>query len=280
MGGDISVNGPTKLNPTISKWVWYESNAALEEGEAVCYNWNYTGDGATYSDARRANNVETPTTLNAQWFAGVAARAYSAKSGGQLIEIYVPGSVCNIRLGINTSTVAGTIGWNGILTFDVTSDYEGQFRYAGLIGEGSAIPLQTVTADGVNTATCLAKLQTGEPSGGVEVVPLVATGAIGTLMIGGTTLVTGAAIDTGNNTYTLADAALTGLRKKFQVITAEITAYDFIITVTTGTESWGSGDLDTITWEGDNTTLNKAVTLVWDGAWVATHMTKTEPTPS
>lgn len=273
---DTSINSPIDKAAEISKWVWYSSNAALEEGEAVCYNWDYTGDGATYREPRRYNEVETPTTLNAQHFAGVSAAAYAAKSGGQLIQIFVPGSICNIRLGKDASTVIGV----GILTFDVTASFKGQFRYSGLDGEGSAQPLQTVTADATNTAMCLAKLQTGLPSGGVEVVPIVDNDVIGTLMLAGTTLVTGGALAGGNCTYTLADGTFTGQRKKFKVITTEITTSDLVVTVTTGTESWGSGDLDTLTWAGAQTTLNKSCTLVWDGAWVATRMTKTEPTPA
>ena len=271
---DVSINSPIDKAASISKWVWYSSNAALSEGEAVCYNWDY-GTAAT-REPRRYNEVETPTTLNAQHFAGVASRAYSAKSGGQFIEIYVPGSVCNILCGKDTDTVVGV----GILTFDVTAGFKGEFRYAGLDGEGSAQPLQDTTGDASDPGLCLAKLQTGLPSGGVEVVPLVKNDAIGVLMFSGTTLITGSVLDTGNCTYILADGTFTGQRKKFKVITAEITTGSFVITVTTGVEVWGSGDHDTVTWDGTNTTLNKSMTLRWDDSWNATRQTKTEPVPA
>ena len=268
---DTSINAPTKQNPTISKWVWFESDEALLEGQALCNNWDYGTE--TDSDARRFNHVELPTTLNAQYFAGVSASAHSAHVGGQLIEIYCPGSVCNILVDQDTDTVKGV----GILTFDVTAGYIGQFRYAGLEGEGSAQPMQTTTGDAAAPGKCLAKLQTGLPSGGVEVVDIVDGGPIGVLMFSGTTLLSGADFDiAGNCTYILADGTFTGQRKKIKTL-VEIDTSDFVITVTTGTEAWGSGDIATITWTGANTTVNGMVTLVWDGTWVITRMTKTEP---
>ena len=276
---DASINSPIDKAATITKWCWYSSNAALKEGQAVCYNWDY-GDAATTREPRRYNEVETPTTLNAQHFAGVSARAYSAKEYGQFIEIYAPGSVCNIRLRTPADVTCGV----DVLTFDVTSGHAGYFRYEGLVGEGSATVLQTVDGTaGETDYTCLARLQEGEPSGGLEVVDIVDGGALvgsGTVMLFGTTLLSGADFDiAGDCTYILADGTFLGQRKKFKTL-VEIVTSDFIITVTTGTESWGSGDLDTLTWAGANTNVNGAVTLVWDGAWVATHMTKTEPVPA
>ena len=267
----FAVNSPTKQNRTFSEWVWFESATALKEGQAVCYNWDY--GTATDFDARRFNHVEPPTTLNANYFAGVSSRNYAANSGGQFIEIYRPGSVCNIYVAV--STVRGT----GILTFDVTDDYQGQFRYAGLEGEGSAQVMQTTTY--VATAqTCMALLQSGLPSGGVEVVDIVNNGAIGTLMFGGTTLITGADLPGGNCTYTLADGTFTGQRKKFKVITTEITSNDLVVTITTGIEVWGNGAHSTTTWAGAQTTLNKSTTFVWDDCWNATRLTTSEPDPA
>lgn len=222
-----AINAPLDVGRTFSEKVWYSSNVALGEGEGVCYNWDYGTDTAL--ERSRYNRVETPTTLNAQHFAGVAARAYSAVSTGQFIEIYKPGSVCNVLCGKDTDTVVGV----GLLTFDVTSGFKGEFRYAGLTGAGSAQPLQTTTGDTSNPGLCLALLLEGQQSGGVEVAAFAATGAIGTLMIGGTTFVPGGAIASGNNTYTLAVATTIGLRKKFGIL-ADITGYSWTITVTNG----------------------------------------------
>ena len=270
---DNSINAPLKQNPVVSRWVWWESDDALPEGQAVCYNWNYTGDGATYSDARRVNHVEPPTTLNAQWFAGVSSRAYSANTGGRLVEIYCPGSVCNVLLGSATDTVVGV----GLLTFDVTASYIGQFRYAGLPGEGSVRPLQTVTNDG-STTLCLAKLDIGEPSGGLQVVPLVADGAMATQMVGGTTLITGAAITTGHNTVTLADGTVPGFRKKYGVITAELTGYDIVISLNGCTDDVDDVSLDTVTFGQASTCLNTTCTLEWDGGWMLKAKSEDVPT--
>jgi hypothetical protein len=267
--GDASINAPQKEFPVIKKMVWFEDNAALVEGQAVCYNFDY--GTASAADGRRGNRVELPTTLNARFFAGVAARPYSAKSGGRYIEIHCPGSYCNIYAKANC-----TLG-TGILTFDVTSSYQGWFRYEGLEGEGSAEVLQTVDRSS-DAGTVFAKLQVGQPSGGVEVVALVDNDAIGTLMIGGTTLITGSDIGTGNCTYTLANGTRVGLRKKFKVITAEITTSDFVITVSAGaTDDIDDTSLDTVTFAGASTVLNTSVTLTWDGAWMVNGRTEDVP---
>lgn len=256
--------------------VWYSSDAALSEGEAVCYNFNYfpSGGAVTDREPRRYNEVETPTTANAQHFAGVSAGSHLAVSSGQFIDIYLPGSICNILCGKDTDTVVGV----DLLTFDVTAGFKGEFRYAGLPGAGSARPLQTTTGDASDPGLCLAQLMEGPQSGGVEVVPLVATGAMGTQMVGGTTLITGGAVASGNNTTTLADGTVPGIRKKYGIITTELTSYDVIITVTSGaTDDVDDVSLDTITYANGSTCLNKYVTLEWDGAWLVQGRTEDVP---
>lgn len=268
---DTSINAPTKKMPAIKKSVWYESNAALSTGEAVCYNWDFTGDGATYAEARRYNHVETPSTTNAQHFAGVAVRAYSAVSGGQLIEIYVPGSVCYILCGKDTNTVVGV----GLLTFDVTAGFKGEFRYTGLPGAGSAQPLQTTTGDASDPGKCMALLQEGPQSGGVEVVACATPGP--TCMVGGTTLITGGNPG-GGSAITLADGTIPGLRKKFGQITSELTTTSIVITVTTGaTDDIDDVNLASVTFTHGNTTLDTEVTLEWGASWCVTGQTNAEP---
>jgi hypothetical protein len=250
--------------------VWYSSNAALLEGQAVCYNWDYatTPIPVTLADPSRFNRVETPTILNAQYFAGVAACKYAAVSGGQFIEIYLPGSVCNILVAV--STVIGV----GLLTFNVTAASVGQFTYTGLPGEGSAEPMQTTTY--VATAQkCMAKLQVGAPSGGVELKTAV-NGAI-VFMVGGTTLITGASIG-GDCIETIIDGTIPGLRKKIGVVGTEITTNDMVVTLTNGaTDDIDDVALATITWAGAGNTIGKEVTLEWAGAWMLTGRTKTLP---
>jgi hypothetical protein len=137
--------------------------------------------------------------------------------------------------------------------------------------------VQTTTFD-TNPHKCLARLQVGQPSGGVEVVPLQDNTAIGTLMIGGTTLVTGSTIGAGNCTYTLADGTKTGLRKKFGIITAEVTTSDLVITVTTGVIcDVGSTTLATATFTDAGTSLGTMVELVWGGSWSIGSITPSIP---
>jgi len=147
---DKSVNGPQKQGNAIVEWVWYEGTDALFQGEGVCYNTDY--GTATEADARRCNKVERPTTTNNSAFAGVAARNYSAKSTGQFIEIYCPGSKCvPVALGgdvvINTGII--TFGVNGFYDIGVEGgdgDDGGRFYDGVYRGRGSAVPRQTVTA--------------------------------------------------------------------------------------------------------------------------------------
>jgi len=267
-----SLNGHIKQGRVYSETVWFEGSTALLEGQAVCYNWDY--GTASEADARRFNRVEVPSVTNAQYFAGVASRPYAARSGGRFIEIYKPGSICNVL-----SRADSTIGV-GRLTFEITGTTatNGSFRYEGLEGEGSCVPLQTVDRS-LAAGTCLAKLDPpSRPSGGLEVLDIVDNDAIGTVMVGGTTLVTGATIGTGDCTYTLADGAIEGLRKKFGIITTEIATNDFVITVTSGRNaSLADETIATVTFAGSATTVGTSVVLAWSGAWNLRNATKTCP---
>jgi hypothetical protein len=137
---DQSVNGHVKQANVKLAFVWYAGADALFEGEGVCYNTDY--GTATAVDGRRNNMVERPTTTNNGAFAGVAARNYSAKAGGQFIEIYEPGSK-GVKIALGVDTVLNT----GLLTFTAGSNTAGGRFYTGkYVGRGSAIPRQTVTA--------------------------------------------------------------------------------------------------------------------------------------
>jgi len=135
---DTSINGHVAQADGISKWVWYSDTDALKQGEAVCHNTDY-GTPASI-DTRRVNYVERPSTSNQTSFAGVAARNYSANSGGQFIEIYVPGSK-----GILVALAVDTVIDTGLLTFQVGGGTgAGRFYTGKYKGRGSAIPRQTV----------------------------------------------------------------------------------------------------------------------------------------
>lgn len=204
---NFSINAPQKQGFTKSAWVWFEGSTALNEGQAVCYNWDY-GTAASI-DARRTNRVELPAILNAPYFAGVAARAYSANTGGQLIEIFLPGSTCNVW-----SCVANTIG-TGVSTFEVGTggDGAGFFGRGGFPGKGTVTPLQTI--DRGTPGLCLAYLHEGPQSGGIEVVTPSTDGDDDiTLMVGGVTYLIGTvAIANSNAAFTVADGTYSGQKK-------------------------------------------------------------------
>jgi hypothetical protein len=200
-----SLNGYEKQNPTIPSWVWFEGTTALAEGQGVCFN-NDCGT-ATVSDGRRFNRVELPSVTNARYFAGVAARDYSAKATGQFIEIYCPGSVCNVL------SKANCVLGGGILTCQAGGTEAGYFSRAGFQGEGSAVPIQTMDRS-TTAGKVQAKLQVGEPSGLIEVVTPLAAGGATALMVGGVTYLAGTVTLAADATNTLADGTISGLRKK------------------------------------------------------------------
>jgi len=256
--GSASVNAPLKKPDRISKWVWFSGSTALLEGQGLCFNNDYTGDGATYAEARRCNEVELPSITNARWFAGVSARAYSAKAGGQFIEIYVPGSVCNVLLYGPSVTNSSCV-----VTCQAGGTYAGYFTRSGFQGEGSAVPLQTVDASEPEALKCLARLQIGLPSGLVEVVTPATAGGATTFMVGGVSFVAASALDTADATFTLADGLYEGIRKKFEIEGDLGDSYDLVVTVTSGIQNDGSdsalstltgdddGDIAVLEWVGD-----------------------------
>lgn len=138
---DSSVNSHVKDGNRVVEWVWYGGSDAINEGEAVCYNTDY--GTATAFDGRRCNHVERPSLDNNMAFAGVAARNYSARTGGQFIEINCPGSR-GVKIALGVDTVIGT----GLLSFvaGASGSHRGRFYTGKYRGRGSAIPRQTVTA--------------------------------------------------------------------------------------------------------------------------------------
>lgn len=250
---DVSLNAPLKQQRIYAEWVWFEGTTALLEGQGVCYNWDY--GTASAEDHRRVSRVELPTILNARYFAGVAARPYSAKSTGQLIEIYRPGSVCNIL-----SMASTTIGV-GIITCIAGGTYAGYWKYAGFEGEGSAVPLQTV--DRSNTAgKCQAMLQTGIPSGLTELLTCTAGGATA-MMVGGVSCFETATPAT-DATFTVANGTIAGLKKKF-VTKGTQTTNNVVITIN-GIRVDGSTALVSFTTD----TIDEEITLAWNGDWYCT----------
>jgi hypothetical protein len=254
MGNSAAVDAHVAKANTLSAWVWFTGTTALLEGQAVCYDWDNATVAVASASGRRRNYVELPSITNSRYFAGVAARAYSAKSTGQMIEIYLPGSTCNIL-----SRASTTIGV-GILTFECGGTYAGYFRYAGFEGEGSAVPGQTV--DRSSTAgVCQANLQVGLPSGGVDYVDADTGGAI-TCMVGGMTILDATGTPASNATFTVADGTTPNLKKGFRCVVDYGDSYDFIITVN-GTQLDGTTALQTIVLDDINDEDQIEWTLDW-----------------
>lgn len=270
---DTSVSGPTILFSGTKKMVRFTGSTALKEGQGLCYDWDtVTGGAVTVANGNRLNHVELPSTTNARWFAGVAAAAYAARTGGRFIEICEPGSVCNIL-----SKASTTIGV-GRLTCEAGGTYAGYFRYAGFEGEGSAVPLQTVNRS-ETAGKCFARLEVGPPSGLVEVISAnddaLLDGGATACMVGGVTYFD-TDISTGADaTDTLADGTIPGLKKAFVCQKAQTN--DIVITVSSGVEGIGNADptnaMTSIELDADT----EEVALEWnafdvEGLWVVQHL--------
>lgn len=121
--------------------VFFSGTGALVKGQGLCYDQDYTssvdGEAATDPCERRRTRVELPTTSNNRAFAGVTAYAYAAKASGQWVEIYEPGSVCEVAIGVDT--VLDTT----ILTCSCSTADAGRFTQPGFMGRGAAVALQT-----------------------------------------------------------------------------------------------------------------------------------------
>lgn len=134
----VEYDGGTRVSPRI---VWFKGTVALKKGQGLCYDRDYytalTGEALVDAYAMRDRFVDVPDGTNNRAFAGVAAQNYDAKSVPQRVQIYEPGSVCELQLGIDV--VAGTTR----LTCSASEADGGRFVEVGFGGRGSAIALQT-----------------------------------------------------------------------------------------------------------------------------------------
>lgn len=138
--------------------VWYEGTDALAEGTALCFN--IVRGTATAQDNTRSSHVIRPTSATAKAFAGVVARDYSAKAGGQFIEVNAPGS-----LGVKVLLASGNtvIGVTNIVFQH--GEGSGKFIANAAVGKGAALAVQTTTG----ATSCYANLDEGVQSGGVAI---------------------------------------------------------------------------------------------------------------
>jgi hypothetical protein len=256
---DYSLNGHIDQGNIRKAAVWFNGSGALVEGQGLCYNWDYGTAGTR--EPRRGNEVELPTILNARYFAGVTARAYNARTGGQLVEIHLPGSVCNVMTGVDTVIGVGRITCQA----GAGGDGAGHFGDAGFAGQGSAVPLQTVTAGA--GSLCLARLEEGPQSGLIEYITAVAGANV--CMVGGVTYIIGASV-ASDATFTLADGPVTELRKAFIVVTTAVTTNNFVVTVTSGVQGILHATPTTALASLTFNAIGETSILEWDGVLVGT----------
>lgn len=191
--------------------VFFTGTTDLVRGQGLCYDRDY-GTAANV-EGRRDVRVELPSNTNNNWFAGVTVTDYNGKTGGRWVEIYEPGSVCEVAIGIAT-TVASTI-----LTCSAKAADAGRFTSAGIIGRGTALALQTVAND---TTGLLANRPVGSSltgAGGWAAGTGVFTHAsqfVGAVIgdrcvvLGGTTLADGSAVVTPGEFAVSADSPANG----------------------------------------------------------------------
>lgn len=132
---------------TISRRVFFSgTNVALIRGQGVCYDRTHvtttTGQTATDAWGLRDKVVVEPTVSNNHSFAGVLKKDYPSSASGQWVEIYEPGSFCDVAIGAPTTIDTG------ILTCSASIADRGIFSRPGFRGRGSFRPLQTVSTAG------------------------------------------------------------------------------------------------------------------------------------
>lgn len=138
----------------IKRTVFFEGDGAVKQGVGLCYNPNVvtTASGQTASDSwgRRMASVDVPSNTNNNFFAGVAAFDYTARTGGQEIAIYEPGSTCQVAIGMDTvieTTRMVCSAGTAVTTAGHQIGDAGRFSQAAkLPGRGVALALQTNTS--------------------------------------------------------------------------------------------------------------------------------------
>ena len=120
---------------------FFTGDTALRKGMGVCFHLDWTDDDepnrAQDPSGRRTQSVALPSSDNNLAFAGIVLEDYAAKTGGQIIDIALPGSRVYVDAGIDT--VVGETR----LTCSAASADAGRFTEAGMEGLGTVLALQT-----------------------------------------------------------------------------------------------------------------------------------------
>ena len=157
--------------------VIYEGTTYLFKGQGLCYNFDK--GTATDADGNRMNYVELPSTTNNRWFAGVTVQSYKADPAGfRIITIAEPGSVAEVA--VDQATTLGTT----VLTCSTVTGHKGIFSYAGLMGRGTAIALQTKAAATTGPVGAIAASTDGSTETGADGVTITKTGLFANALVG------------------------------------------------------------------------------------------------
>ena len=157
--------------------VIYEGTTDLFKGQGLCYNFDK--GTATDADGNRMNYVELPSTTNNRWFAGVTVQSYKADPAGfRIITIAEPGSVAEVA--VDQATTLGTT----VLTCSTVTGHKGIFSYAGLMGRGTAIALQTKAAATTGPVGAIAASTDGSAETDAAGTTLTKTGLFANALVG------------------------------------------------------------------------------------------------
>jgi len=125
--------------------VWFPGSTEVKKGMGLCYDLDIvtTNTGQTAMDpwCRRGNSVAVPSSSNNHAFAGVATQRYAAKSAGQFIDIWLPGGLAEVAIGLPSTIYSQSAG--NPMTCSINSADAGRFTLQGLDGQGTILPLQT-----------------------------------------------------------------------------------------------------------------------------------------
>jgi len=188
-----------KTNRVYPRRVFFTGSTALVRGQGLCYDRDY-GTAAT-AEARRDRMVELPSRTNNMWFAGVTAAAYVAKTGGQYIVVYEPGSTCMVQTGLVT-TVASTL-----LTCSCSPADTGIFTLGGKVGRGSALALQDAASAATGNVPVSASWDGSAVIGAGDKV-LTKTALFTNAVVGDTVVVVGGSV-TADGSAVVTDAEYT-----------------------------------------------------------------------
>jgi len=128
------------------KRVYFSGTTVPETGKGVCYDLDYTGDGAAVADENRFQIVQVPDSTNNMHFAGVVMPGEGGAAGNRWIKIAEPGGTAYVAFGGVSPAVNATL-----LTCSADATDPGRFTLGGLPGRGTARALQTSTAGVANT---------------------------------------------------------------------------------------------------------------------------------